>query len=226
MYHHRRVIDKQQNCRVISKRFNPKFIRDGDAILVRHDIGWSQPAAGHYRAQQQLTVAGSTFQNLRGWNAVTLHVNDARVRFVNTHLEIQAFRKVQELQAVELVTLLARQSLPVVLVGDFNSAANPAAPAGSRTASYLILRLAGYDDLTLREPHSSTIVTCCHLPDLSDVVPTFDQRLDLVLAHFGFFGFPGLSDVEVVTGQRFPDHDYFLWPSDHAAVFGKLWPLR
>ena len=157
-------------------------------------------------------------------DAVTLHVNGQDVRFVNTHTEIQAFRDVQEQQAGELAAMLADEPLPIVLVGDFNSAANPSAPAGSKTGTYHILRNAGFADLELRDGHSNDIVTCCHLADLSDVVPTFDQRLDLVFARWGKAGFGGQSDIEIVTGQRFPDHDYFLWPSDHAAVFGKIWP--
>ncbi len=199
---------------------------DGDAILVRHDVAWSDPAKGHYPTQQELNVAGFVFDNLRGWNAVTVHVNDQDVRFVNTHMEIQTFRAVQEQQARELAALLADEPLPIVLVGDFNSAANPSAPAASKTETYHILRNAGFADLELRAAHSNDIVTCCHLADLSDVVPTFDQRLDLVLARWGKAGFGGQADIEIVAGQRFPDHDYFLWPSDHAAVFAKLFPAR
>jgi endonuclease/exonuclease/phosphatase family metal-dependent hydrolase len=197
---------------------------DGDAILVRHDIPWSNAAHGHYPTQAELNVGGVTFDNLRGWNAVTLHVNGQDIRFVNTHMEIQAFRAVQEQQARELAAMLEDEPLPTVLVGDFNSAANPSAPAEAKTESYHTLRNAGFADLELRDAHSNDIVTCCHLADLSDVVPTFDQRLDLVLARWGKAGFGGQSDIEIVIGQRFPDHDYFLWPSDHAAVFGKIWP--
>lgn len=206
---------------------------DGDAILVRHDVTSTDPAKGHYPTQASLTVGGVTFDNLRGWNAVTLHVNGGNYRFVNTHLEIQTFRAVQEAQAGELAALLAGETLPVILVGDFNSAANPSAPASDKTDSYRILRNAGFADLELREPRSSFMVTCCHLADLSDAVPTFDQRLDLVLARMGAAGFGGQSAMEVVIGQRFlvdPDgvpgnaDDYHLWPSDHAAVFGQLWP--
>ncbi len=197
---------------------------DGDAILVRHDVAWKDAAAGHYPTQQQLTVAGFTFDNLRGWNAVTIGVNGQDYRFVNTHMEIQAFRPVQEQQARELVQLLAGEPLPIILVGDFNSAANPSAPAAAKTDTYRILRNAGFADLELRQAHSSSMVTCCHAADLSDAVPTFDQRLDLVLARWGNAGFGGQSAIEVVNGERFPVGSYFLWPSDHAAVFAQLWP--
>ncbi len=212
---------------------NAVYYVDGDAILVRHGVAWSDPDTAHYQTQQQLTVSGFTFDNLRGWTAVTVTRHGTSYRFVNTHLEIQAFRAVQEAQAGELAALLAGETLPVILVGDFNSAANPSAPAADKTDSYRILRNAGFADLEQREPRSNFMVTCCHLADLSDAVPTFDQRLDLVLARMKGAGFGGQSAIEFVIGQRFlvdPDgvpgnaDDYYLWPSDHAAVFGQLWP--
>ncbi len=198
---------------------------DGDAILVRDGVTYGDDAAGHYPSQQSLKVGNDVFKNLRGWNAVTLHVNGADYRFVNTHLEIQMFRDVQEAQARELAGLLAGETLPVVLVGDFNSAANPSAPSDSKTGTYHILRNAGFADLELREPHSSSMVTCCHAANLTDAVPTFDQRLDLVFARMGQAGFGGQSTVDVVASPQFDDpHGYKLWPSDHAAVFARLWP--
>jgi endonuclease/exonuclease/phosphatase family metal-dependent hydrolase len=198
---------------------------DGEAILVRHDVTWSAPAAGHYPTQVELSVAGFTFDNLRGWNAVTIDVNGSSYRFVNTHLEIQMFRPVQEAQAAELVQLLQDESLPVVLVGDFNSAANASAPTESKTDSYHILRNAGYQDIELREPHSATMLTCCNADDLSNPTPSFEQRLDLVLARFGPAGFSGQSSVELVgTDDRFLDGSYYLWPSDHAGGVANLGP--
>ena len=201
---------------------------DGDAILVRHGVSWSAPAAGHYATQVELTVAGTTFDNLRGWTAVTVDVNGVDFRFVNTHLEIQLFRPIQEAQATELATMLEAETLPVILVGDFNSAANPSAPAESKTDSYRILRDAGFADVELRQPHSSTMVTCCNAADLSNVEPTYNQRLDLVLVRFGESGFGGQSSIELVgetSADRFLDpHGYYLWPSDHAGVVAQLWP--
>lgn len=197
---------------------------DGDAILVRHGIPWSAPAAGHYTHQVTLSVAGQSFTNLRGWNAVNVTVGDVTFRFVNTHLEIQSFAAVQEAQAAELAAMLQDVTGPVILVGDFNSAANPGAPPESKTGSYRILRSSGFSDIELRAG-AQNMLTCCHLADLSDTsLATFDQRLDLVFARFGHEGFGGRATVDRV-GSLFTDpHGYTLWPSDHSGVVATLWP--
>ncbi len=201
---------------------------DGDAILVRSDVQVSDPAHGHFDTQQVLNIPIVGLKtNLRGWNAVTLHLEGSDVRFVNTHLEIQAFREVQEAQAQELVDMLADETLPVVLVGDFNSAANRTAPADSKTGSYGIFLAGGFADLEARQPHSETMVTCCREPELTDpLTSAFNQRLDLVLTRYGNVGFGGESKVEIVASPQFQDGSYMLWPSDHAAVFAQLWPAR
>ena len=199
---------------------------DGDAILVRHDVARSNAVAAHYTNQQTLSIPGlGSFPNLRGWTAVTLTANGTRIRFVNTHLEIQAFATVQEKQARELAALFQDETLPVVMVGDFNSAANSWAPDRAKTESYHILRNAGYSDLELRESGSQSMATCCHEADLSDEVANFQERLDLVLARTGATGFGGQSSIEVVVGSPFmdPATGFNLWPSDHAGIFARLW---
>ena len=200
---------------------------DGDAILVRTGVEWKDAAHGHYATQMELSVGGYEFQNLRGWNAISAELNDRWYRFVNTHLEIQAFRPVQEAQARELAAMLTGQVLPVIMVGDFNSAANVDAPAESRTASYSILRRAGFIDLWVREPHSVGGLTCCNASDLSNADPTFNQRLDIVFVRNGKNGFGGQSAVEVFGNTADDVFDapggYTLWPSDHAGIFAELW---
>lgn len=209
-----------------SDGINAVTYRDGDAILVRSDVSWSSPAAGHYASQVVLSIGPLSFPNLRGWNAVTAEVNGVAVRFVNTHLEIQPFRPYNEAQARELVQLLAAETQPVIVVGDFNSAANYDAPADKKTNSYHTLRQAGFVDLWVREPHSVGGATCCHAPDLSNATASFDQRLDLVLVRWASAGFGGQTAVEVFgeeTADRFDAGGYLLWPSDHAGIFAQLW---
>lgn len=199
---------------------------DGEAILVRHGLAWSDAAAAHYQAQATVAIGGFLFENLRGWTAVSVDVDGQPIRFMNTHLEIQLFRDVQEAQAAELAGLVRAASLPVVLVGDFNSAANHDAPARSKTGSYDLLRRSGLTDLWLREPHSVGGLTCCQAPDLSNPTSLLDQRLDIVFARATPGGFGGASDVEVVgdmASDRFNAGGYDLWPSDHAGVFAELW---
>jgi endonuclease/exonuclease/phosphatase family metal-dependent hydrolase len=210
------------------------FIRytDGDAILVRDDVPWSESAMGYYDAQVELSVGGFTFENLRGWNAVTAMAAGHTLRFVNTHLEIQRFAEVQEAQARELVELFDDESRPVVMVGDFNSAADPHADPGQVTDSYRIFRQAGFADLWLRQPHSVGGLTCCFSSLLTDPDPSLHARLDLVLARYGAAGFGGQVSMDVV-GEEPADRIQVtdpvlgvleLWPSDHAGVVAQLWP--
>jgi endonuclease/exonuclease/phosphatase family metal-dependent hydrolase len=210
------------------------FIRytDGEAILVRTDVDWSDPAADHFDAQVQLSVGGITFDNLRGWNAVTARVDGHAIRFVNTHLEIQRFAAVQEEQARELVDLFQGEDMPVVMAGDFNSAANPDATQDQRTDSYSILRRAGYADLWLRGQGAGDGLTCCFSSILTDPDPSLHARLDLVMARYGPAGFPGYARMEVLgeePADRITVNDaqlgtLQLWPSDHAGVVAWMWP--
>ncbi len=202
--------------------------QDADAILVRDDVTVLGSASGNYVNQQLLSVGGVVFPNLRGWTHIDADVNGKKIRFANTHLEIQLFRPVQEKQAGELIAELADSPWPVVLVGDFNSAANHDAPAPSKTASYGMFRNAGYSDLWLRERGSVGGLTCCQVADLSNTVSDLDQRLDIVFVRWGPAGFGGQSSVEVV-GEEVGDiftHPlgYSLWPSDHAGVAAWIWP--
>jgi endonuclease/exonuclease/phosphatase family metal-dependent hydrolase len=202
--------------------------QDADAILVRDGVGVLASSSGNYVNQQLLSVGGVVFPNLRGWAHIDAEVNGKKIRFANTHLEIQLFAAVQEKQAGELIAELADSPWPVVLVGDFNSAANHDAPAQSKTASYGMFRNAGYSDLWLREPGSVGGLTCCQVADLSNTVSDLDQRLDVVFVRWGAAGFGGQSSVEVI-GEEVGDiftHPlgYTLWPSDHAGVAAWIWP--
>jgi endonuclease/exonuclease/phosphatase family metal-dependent hydrolase len=148
---------------------------------------------------------------------------------VNTHLEIQSFAPIQTAQATELVAAMNNSPHPVILVGDFNSAANPSAPADRKTGSYDILRAAGFDDLWSRVHDEDTGPTCCHLADLSNTTASFNQRLDLIMARNiagqnpGFAGGVQMGVVGGSGNDRFMvPQGYSLWPSDHAGVVATL----
>lgn len=206
---------------------------DADAILVRDDVELvGEPERGVYDAFEVFSVAGTTFDNIRGWLAVTARVEGQLLRFGNTHLEVQRFEETQLRQTMELVEAFEDETLPVVLVGDFNSAANHDAPDDQKTDSYHLFRSAGYADLWLREAHSVGGYTCCQGATLTNPVSELGQRLDLVLARWGSAGFGGASTMEVV-GEEPSDRitvtdpalgQLTLWPSDHAGVAATLWP--
>lgn len=200
---------------------------DGDAILVRHGVPWSNPDAGRYVHQALLSLPPYSFTNERGWVSVVATVGESTFRFVDTHLETQDYPGVGAAESQELVDLLAGEPLPVILVGDFNSAANHDAAADRKTATYGTLRGAGFQDLWVREPHSDGGLTCCHASDLSDANSDgFTQRIDFIWARIGQAGFGGQSSVDIVgkdPSDRFMDDGYFLWPSDHAGLVATMW---
>ena len=201
---------------------------DAEAILARSDVPITNAAGGQFPTQQYLMVGGVVFENKRGYAMVDATVNGIDLRFASAHLEIQRFADVQEAQASELAEILADSPVPVILVGDFNSAANHDAPAGSKTRSYHILKNAGYKDLWLREAHSVGGLTCCQLADLSNTSSMLNQRLDIVFVRWGKAGFGGQSRMELV-GEDESDiftHPlgYTLWPSDHAGIAAWLSP--
>lgn len=213
---------------------------DADAVLVRDDVDMlGPPVHGEFSAVQDFSVFGSVFPFTRGYTAVPVDVNGQELVFVNTHLEVQNFEPVQLEQTAELIEYMDAQTLPVIAVGDFNSAANHDAPESQKTASYRMLRKAGYADLWIREAHSVGGVTCCQAGDLANPESELGQRLDLILVRWGPAGFGGQAELEVLgdepgdritftaldpfTGSTFP---LMLWPSDHAGVVGTMWPAR
>lgn len=197
---------------------------DGDAILARSDVDYDEVENHHFAEQQTLAVGGTTFDNLRGWNALRATAAGQTFRFVNTHLEIQQFRPVQEAQARELVAAYDDDRLPVIMVGDFNSAANPHPEPGQATDSYHTFRNAGFADIWLREAHSSEGLTCCQGPALDNAESVLHSRLDLVLVRYGSAGFGGQSAMDVLGVYTFPTpFGYDVWPSDHAGVVATLW---
>jgi endonuclease/exonuclease/phosphatase family metal-dependent hydrolase len=202
--------------------------QDAVAILVRDGVE-TENAQGHRFAASPPIEFTAGIPFLRGWTQVDARVGGGWVRFVNTHLEIQSFAPFQTAQTAELLASLEDSPHPVILVGDFNSAANPSAPEDRKTPTYGMILEAGFDDLWTRTNPADSGLTCCHAPDLSNPTADFDQRLDIVFARNRpgrFGGFAGSAWLQVVGAD---DDDRFttptgteLWPSDHAGVHATL----
>jgi hypothetical protein len=129
----------------------PAFVtyRDGGAILVQPGVAVHDAGFKHYDVQVPLPGLGP---NLRSFHWADVTVDAQRLLFVNTHLEVQRWAAFQEAQTAELLGFVAGYTGPVVMVGDFNSAANRNAPDRARTATYSMVLDAGFDDLWL--PHN------------------------------------------------------------------------
>ena len=182
---------------------------DRDVILAQAGVATANPQAADFTAQAPVTVGGVALAIPRGWTSI----DAGGIRVVDTHLEIQAAAAIQEAQARELIDLLAHESRPVILAGDFNSAANVL-----QTHSYSMLTAAGYSDAWSQLHRGDSGFTCCQASDLLNVASALDVRLDFVFARNG----PTVTHVDVVGADSSSRTGSGLWPSDHGGVVATL----
>jgi hypothetical protein len=120
---------------------------------------------------------------------------------------------IQVAQASELLTGPASTSLPVILVGDFNSRAD-----GTGTATYGLLRGAGFDDAWSQTHPNEPGNTFGHDADLRNTTVNFTQRIDLVL----YRGDLRALGADVVGDELSDRTSSGLWPSDHGGGVATL----
>ena len=188
-----------------------------DVILVRADsaVTIRGRGGGQYSARLTVDLAGASFGYVRGFAWADVEAGGTRFRFLTTHLE-SASPEVAQAQATELLAGPAAATAdPVVLAGDLNSAADPPDPA------YAVLTGGGFADTW--PPQAGPGFTFGLTETLRDADPSFEQRIDYVLAR-------GLAPQQLeqtqgeVTGDEPADRDpeTGLWPSDHAGVVVRL----
>jgi endonuclease/exonuclease/phosphatase family metal-dependent hydrolase len=202
----------------IPANFYDVRLADRDAIIVRDGVQFTNPHGANYAAAIPISVGGFSFPFKRGWASVDVNWSGGEaVRIFTTHLETQLATPVQVAQADELIGLIESSPLPVIAIGDFNSAANSSAPPESKTPSYGKFIDAGLADAWMLRHPALEGLTCCHdeLNLTSDAQP-FDQRLDLMLTYGVAVG--SATTVHVI-GDRSVDHTPSgLWASDHAGL--------
>jgi endonuclease/exonuclease/phosphatase family metal-dependent hydrolase len=176
---------------------------DRNAVLARAGLQTSNPRGGTFDARLPLPFpesGGFSAGVPREWTSVDVELEGRRLRFVSTHLE--TVREVSALQAAELVDR-AGTELPVVLVGDFNSA--PGDPA----YELLVNGAAGYRDAW--DAGTDPGLTCCR-DSLADPNAGVTQRVDLVLLRGITARAAALAGAEAASFQG------GRWPSDHVGV--------
>ena len=199
---------------------NVASFSDHDAILVRTDL-----PPGHlavlgtekhmYESIMLFPFPGDDIPLLRGWIGADIKIRGARFKFVNTHLESfndpETYYSPQFDQAEQLVADLQDTSLPIILAGDFNSAAPPARYPLDATPSYDHIAKNGFTDAW----------SLLHPGDLGFTWPLFGEdspygysaglieRIDLI-----FSKGPEASWIEN-TGSVSTDG---LYASDHVGV--------
>lgn len=183
-------------------------LTDYDVILARSDVQTANAEAATYVTALRIDMLGLEVK--RGYVAVDATVEDVTYRFVNTHLE-SFDQDVRVAQAQELIDSLREETLPIVLLGDFNTQA----PDG---AAYQLLIDAAYMDTWQGAADGNT---CCQAKDLLNEVSGHIKRIDQI------FVCNSESDVTVLMTQTVGDtpSDRLasgLWPSDHAGVVAEL----
>jgi len=184
-------------------------LTDFDVLLSRGDVSISHPASANY--ENALTVDMLGLEVKRGYVAVDATVTGVTYRVVNTHLE--SFTAVNRVaQAQELVDILSDETLPIILLGDFN------APAPDSTA-YQNLLSAGYVDLWQMDSEG-TGNTCCQTDDLQNEVSELYERIDQIFIRNLE---PPVSVLTHTVGDKPSERlDSGVWPSDHAGVVAHL----
>ena len=179
-------------------------LSDYDVILSRSDVGISRPTSANYDTKLTIELLGLDIE--RGYAAVDATVAGTTYRFVNTHLE--AFTEdVRVAQTQELVDIFADETLPIILLGDFNTRA-------THGTGYQVLISAGYQDLWQMDSEGIGN-TCCQDGDILNEISDLTVRIDQIFVR-------NLQVTNVVThtvGDKSTDRlDSGLWPSDHAGV--------
>src|SRR5256886_9652510 len=189
---------------------------DGDAVLVRADVAYTDPRSGVYVASLPVTIGGVTSAISQGWSSVEMTVGGRAYRFVVTHLVGQEVPDVQLAQTRELLALLSAETRPTIVVGDFNSDAYGIYPTRV-TPTYGMISAAGYRDAWMEPGREAIGLSCCQQADLLNARSMFDQRIDFIFPrHLP----PGTMPVRRdEPGDRPGDRTTSgLWPSDHAGV--------
>jgi hypothetical protein len=193
---------------------------DRDVILARTDLPTTQltltnPQQANFATNLVLPIGTTgSFTVLRGWTAVDAQVGGLNFRFLTTHLDPTS-PLVQVAQANELLAGPANAAMPLVFVGDFNSAAD-----GTGTATYGNLIAAGFQDAWSQVHPGDPGYTSTQDADLMNPVSLLTERIDLVLHRGGF----SALDVELVGENPADRTTSGLWPSDHAGIVATLIP--
>lgn len=206
-------------------------VLDRDVILYRKGTTTvSDPGSARYSVK--FTVPNTPIEFPRGYTGVDATVRGKTVRFVNTHLEVDVNEQgvpfqcgtpagqvvvCQDAQAAELQKALAAETLPTILVGDFNS------PPGN--PAYKTIDDGGWTDVwKVRVPYPvESGFTCCQSETLDNVASELDQRIDLLWLSDGDFRRSNITATVVGDWDaRKTDTKPPMWYSDHGGPFARI----
>lgn len=184
-------------------------LTDFDVILTRSDVTVSRPTSVNF--ETLFAVEALFIEVLRGYTAIDATVSGTTYRVINTHLE-SFLKDVRVAQAQELIEALHSETLPVILLGDFNT------PAPDGTA-YQMLLSAGYID-TWQIDSEGTGNTCCQGKALQNEMSEHHKRIDQIFVRNLD---PPTAVMTSTIGDKPEDKlSSGLWPSDHAGVVAQF----
>lgn len=214
-------------------------LQDRDVTLVRSGIQYSNEFSGNFTYNGVVDINGVQASFTRGYNMVDVSVNGADYRFVNTHLEVGGSEPFKSLQAVQMNELLgmvnatSNPSMPVIMLGDFNSdpreapfvsaSGIPGLDGLQLAPPYLQALLSGYGDTwTMQEKIKGNGFTCCFDDAVSDETAELSSRIDHVFVKEN--GRAIERSMSKVLGDSAADmtDTSNLYPSDHAGVYAKI----
>lgn len=193
---------------------------DHDALLVDADRVSVTAAAGQNFSSNVGVVAPGV--NLkRGWVWADVLIAGAPYRFASAHTEADlAGNHLSDLRAAQVAELVASlpTDRPAIVVGDLNDVPG--------SLMHQILVGAGFTDAWAALRPGPVGYTCCQRADLSNPMPTLDERIDYVLARglgppaAGLLG--RIDRFGDVPADRLAGPAYPIWPSDHVGLSATL----
>lgn len=203
---------------------------DYDVILVREDVQYSNPDGGNFLAVLPINLGGITIPKPSGWASVDVTLDGNTYRVFNSHLEPADIApgvlnpglvQLQAAQAAELMARMDASSVPVILTGDLNTAAD-----GSTTSTYDDLIASGFADTWLDGPDRGPGYTSNQSEDLLNAESQLYHRIDFVLYRDESTRrngtIPGATEAGLLGTAQESRTSAGLWPSDHAGVVARM----
>ena len=209
--------------------FDDVRLTDFDVILARGDVEISNHMSRNYDENAVIPIGALSIEFTRGLVAVDATVRGRTYRFVNTHLELADMvtaggELAQPLQAQQLIEELTDETLPVILVGDFNSS-----PEYDDPSAYAMISETDFVDVWQRRIFEGGDLgyTCCQDEDLRNEYSNLYERIDHIFVRNLHEELP-CSIVGPVFAFTLGDEPRDktisgMWPSDHAGVVARLY---
>ena len=187
-----------------------------DAILARDDPDLKLSNTQVHNFNTNLVFPSPVGQIVfkRGWASVDVKIGHRKFRFATTHLDtVQPIRVAQANEVIQGIG----NTLPVILVGDFN-----ANPNNTSDPTYENFRLANFDDAWALARGLAPGFSCCQAGNLLNPDSLLSERVDWVLFRGKYRGDFQVLNADLIGNKQNDRIPSGLWPSDHAGLVVKL----